>query len=116
MRSGALPEPAVTTVIASPPAREALRARQPSASGFVERDGVRVAWEQHGEGDPTILLMPTWSIFHARHWKFQVPALGRFFRVLTFDGRGNGQSDRPADPAAYADREFAADAVAVLDA
>jgi pimeloyl-ACP methyl ester carboxylesterase len=60
--------------------------------------------------------MPTWSIFHARHWKFQIPDLARFFRVLTFDGRGNGRSDRPANPAAYADREFVADAIAVLDA
>jgi pimeloyl-ACP methyl ester carboxylesterase/predicted glycosyltransferase len=33
-----------------------------------------------------------------------------------FDGRGNGQSDRPADPLAYTETEFAADALAVLDA
>ena len=91
-------------------------ARQPDASGVVERHGVRIAWDRYGDGAPTILLMPTWSIFHSRHWKFQVPYLGRHFRVVTFDGRGNGRSDRPADPAAYADVEFAADAAAVLDA
>jgi pimeloyl-ACP methyl ester carboxylesterase len=34
---------------------------------------------------------------------------------VTFDGRGNGRSDRPADTAAYDDTEFVADAVAVLD-
>ena len=32
------------------------------------------------------------------------------------DPRGNGRSDRPTDPAAYADDEFIADAIAVLDA
>jgi pimeloyl-ACP methyl ester carboxylesterase len=37
-------------------------------------------------------------------------------RVLTFDGRGNGRSDRPAGAAAYSEREFAADALAVMDA
>ena len=37
------------------------------------------------------------------------------YTVITFDGRGNGASDRPTDPAAYSDWEFAADAVAVLD-
>ena len=37
-------------------------------------------------------------------------------RVITFDGRGNGRSDRPTDPAAYGEAEFAADALAVLDA
>jgi pimeloyl-ACP methyl ester carboxylesterase len=36
--------------------------------------------------------------------------------VLTFDPRGNGRSDRPRTPAAYAEREFAGDALAVMDA
>jgi pimeloyl-ACP methyl ester carboxylesterase len=36
--------------------------------------------------------------------------------VLTFDPRGNGRSDRPSDPSAYAEAEYAADALAVLDA
>jgi pimeloyl-ACP methyl ester carboxylesterase/predicted glycosyltransferase len=35
---------------------------------------------------------------------------------VTFDPRGNGKSDRSHDPAVYAEREFAADAVAVMDA
>jgi len=103
-------------VATSPPAPEQTRARLPDASGSVERDGVRLWWERHGTGSPTILLMPTWSIFTSRHWKFQVPYLARHFRVVTFDGRGNGRSDRPAEPAAYADTEFVADAAAVLDA
>ena len=60
--------------------------------------------------------MPTWSVVHSRHWKLQIPYLARQFRVVTFDGRGNGRSDRPADAAAYADAEFVADAIAVLDA
>ena len=60
--------------------------------------------------------MPTWSIIHSRLWKMQVPYLARHYRVVTFDGRGNGKSDRPADPAAYAKEEVVADALAVLDA
>jgi pimeloyl-ACP methyl ester carboxylesterase len=52
----------------------------------------------------------------SRYWKFQIPYLARHFRVVTFDGRGNGRSDRPAEPAAYADTEFVRDAIAVLDA
>lgn len=95
---------------------DASRACLPDEDGYVERDGVRVFWERYGDGSPTILLMPTWSVVHSRHWKLQIPYLARHFRVLTFDGRGNGRSDRPPDVAAYADTEFAADAVAVLDA
>src|SRR5690242_352704 len=96
--------------------REQTRARYPDETGYVERDGVRVYWERHGDGDPAILLLPTWSILHSRFWKFQVPYLARSFKVVTFDGRGNGRSDRPTEPTAYSTSEFVADAVAVLDA
>ncbi|MBA3878026.1 MAG: alpha/beta hydrolase, partial [Anaerolinea sp.] len=82
----------------------------------MERDGVHIAWERYGDGEPTILLLPTWSIVHSRLWKMQIPYLARHYRVVTFDGRGNGRSDRPEDVAAYADTEFVADALAVLDA
>jgi pimeloyl-ACP methyl ester carboxylesterase/predicted glycosyltransferase len=91
-------------------------ARVPDDAGYVERDGVRVCWEAYGSGEPAILLMPTWSIVHSRHWKAQVHYLARHFRVVTFDGRGNGLSDRPTTEAAYADAEYVADAMAVLDA
>ena len=107
----------MTTEIAAPPTRrEQSRARYPDEHGYVERDGVHVFWERYGDGEQTILLMPTWQIVHSRMWKAQIPYLARHFRVLTFDPRGNGRSDRPQDPAAYAKREFAEDAVAVLDA
>src|SRR6266545_3646309 len=96
--------------------REQTRARYPDRQGHVERDGVRVFWEVYGDGEPTVLLLPTWSIIHSRHWKMQIPYLARHCRVLTFDGRGNGRSDRPQDPEAYAESEFAADAIAVMDA
>jgi pimeloyl-ACP methyl ester carboxylesterase len=93
-----------------------MRARLPDADGFVERDGVKVFYEVFGEGEPTIVLLPTWSIVHSRHWKAQVPYLSRHFRVVAFDGRGNGRSDSPANADAYAPAEFAADTIAVMDA
>jgi pimeloyl-ACP methyl ester carboxylesterase len=98
------------------PAREQTRARYPDEQGYVEREGVRVYYEVYGEGEPTILLLPTWSIMHSRHWKMQIPYLARHCRVVTFDGRGNGRSDRPAEAEAYSEWEFAADAIAVMDA
>ncbi len=45
-----------------------------------------------------------------------MPYVARLHRVLTFDGRGNGRSDRPTESSAYDEHEFAADALAVLDA
>jgi pimeloyl-ACP methyl ester carboxylesterase len=75
-----------------------------------------VFYEVYGEGQPTFLLLPTWSIIHSRHWKAQIHYLARHGRVVTFDGRGNGRSDRPRGVDAYVPAEFAADAVAVMDA
>jgi pimeloyl-ACP methyl ester carboxylesterase/predicted glycosyltransferase len=97
-----------------------MRAREPDLDGLVDRDGVKLFYEvfgtEHATTGPTVLLMPTWSIIHSRFWKLQVPYLARHYQVVAFDGRGNGRSDRPVGAAAYRDREFAADAFAVLDA
>jgi pimeloyl-ACP methyl ester carboxylesterase/predicted glycosyltransferase len=94
--------------------REQTRARYPDESGYVERDGVRLWYEVYGTGETTVFLLPTWSIVHSRHWKMQIPYLARHCRVVTFDGRGNGRSDRPES--GYEASEFAADALAVMDA
>jgi pimeloyl-ACP methyl ester carboxylesterase len=96
--------------------REQTRARYPDVEGFVERAGVRVFYEVYGHGEPTILLVPTWQIVHSRLWKAQIPYLARHGRVVTFDPRGNGRSDRPTSSAAYGEREMAADIIAVMDA
>ncbi len=93
-----------------------MRARQPDLAGYVDRDGVKIAYEVHGSGEPTVLLAPTWPIVDSQHWKAQVPYLARHFRVVTIDPRGNGRSNRPSDLAGYADAEYVDDMIAVLDA
>ena len=93
-----------------------MRAREPDQSGYVVNDGVRVYYEVFGAGQPTLLLMPTWQIVHSRMWKMQIPYLARHYRVVTFDPRGNGRTDRPADASAYDADRISADAEAVLDA
>jgi pimeloyl-ACP methyl ester carboxylesterase len=108
--------PAAEPSVMDTGSREQHRARYPDATGSIERDGVNVFYEVYGSGEPTILLLPTWSIIHSRFWKLQIPDLARRFRVVTFDPRGNGRSDRPTAAEAYAETEFAADALAVMDA
>jgi pimeloyl-ACP methyl ester carboxylesterase len=93
-----------------------MRACQPAVQDTVERDGVGIFYEVYGDGETTVLMLPTWSIIHSRCWKMQVPYLARYYRVITFDPRGNGRSGRPAGPEAYGERKFAADALTVLDA
>jgi pimeloyl-ACP methyl ester carboxylesterase/predicted glycosyltransferase len=98
------------------PAGEQTRARYPDAEGYVEREGVRTFYEVYGEGEPTVMFVPPWALVHSRCWKMQIPYFARHCRVLAFDPRGNGKSDRPQEPDAYNEYEYAADALAVLDA
>ena len=93
-----------------------MRAREPDVQGYIERDGVKVAYEVFGSGDTTVLFVPIDAIVDSRAWKAQVPYLARTCRVITIDPRGNGRSDRPTDPAAYGDLQYVADTIAVLDA
>jgi pimeloyl-ACP methyl ester carboxylesterase len=94
------------------------RARLPDRDGWAtDHDGVRVHWEVYGEGSSqTILLLPSAPIVHSRQWKGQVPYLARHARVVTFDGRGNGRSDRPTRVAAYEQARIVGDVRRVLDA
>jgi len=62
-----------------------MRARYPDTEGFVERDGVKVAYEVFGSGEPTLVFAPTDPLVHSRAWKAQVPYLARTSRVVTID-------------------------------
>jgi pimeloyl-ACP methyl ester carboxylesterase/predicted glycosyltransferase len=94
-----------------------MRALAPDVSSFVDRSGVRVAYDVYGPaGLPAVVLLPTWAIAESLHWKAQIPVLARRFRVITVDGRGTGRSDHPTDPVAYTLDEHADDVLAVLDA
>lgn len=97
-----------------------MRASTPDVQGRVVRDGVALGYEVYGEATtsdrPAIVLMPTWTIIHTRFWKMQIPYLARHFRVVVYDGPGNGTSDRVTDPARYTAHAYAADAAAILDA
>ena len=96
-----------------------MRARYPDTSGTVVRDGVALGYEVYGEDRPdrpTVALLPAWTIVHTRFWKMQIPYLARHFRVVVYDGPGNGRSDRVLDPARYTAGSYALDAATVLEA
>ncbi len=80
---------------------------------YVERDGVRIYFEDEGRG-PAILLTHGYSAT-LRMWDPQVSALKDRFRFLRWDLRGHGMSDSPEDPAQYSHVATVGDMVAVLD-
>ncbi|SLN54813.1 Arylesterase [Roseovarius albus] len=92
-----------------------MRAKLPHTEGTTNRDGVNLHYEIYGDGAETILFVPTWALIHSRVWKAQVPYLSERFRVITFDPRGNGKSDRPDNPDAYTIDKIVADVIAVMD-
>jgi pimeloyl-ACP methyl ester carboxylesterase/predicted glycosyltransferase len=93
-----------------------MRAKLPRKDGFVERDGVKLHYEIYGDGPQTMVFVPPWAIVHSRIYKAQLPYFSERFRCITYDGRGNGKSDRPEDVAAYSLENHVADALAVMDA
>ena len=93
-----------------------MRAKLPDRDGLVTRDGVNLAYEIYGDAPDTMLFIPPWSIVHSRIYKAQLPYFSERFRCITYDGRGNGKSDRPDDVAAYSLDNYLADALAVMDA
>lgn len=79
---------------------------------IADSQGVRIAWESYGDGPPLLLVQ---GLGYGRWgWQPIVPLLARRHRVLVFDNRGIGDSDKPPGP--YTAAEMAGDALAVLDA
>jgi pimeloyl-ACP methyl ester carboxylesterase len=93
-----------------------MRAKTPDKQGVVDRGGVKIHYEVYGDGPQTMLFIPPWSIVHARIYKAQLPYFSERFRCITFDPRGNGQSDRPTEATAYSLENYIADIIAVMDA
>ena len=78
-------------------------------------NGISINYQIDGEGagKGTIVLINGLAD-DLLSWGFQTPALVEAgYRVLSFDNRGIGKSDRPAGP--YSSKQMAADAKALVD-
>jgi pimeloyl-ACP methyl ester carboxylesterase len=83
---------------------------RPQAGAFAAtRDGVRLYYRVQGRpGAPWLVLLNA-LLTDATLWAGALPHLTPRFRVLTFDGRGQGRSDAPAE-GPYTPAQLAADA------
>ena len=79
----------------------------------IDRDGVKIYYEVHGDGPP-LLLTHGYSSTSAM-WQGQIAALSKHHTLVLWDMRGHGQSDYPDDPAAYSEALTVADIAALLD-
>jgi pimeloyl-ACP methyl ester carboxylesterase len=79
----------------------------------IDRDGVRLYYEVHGNGPPLILTHGYSST--SQMWRGQVEALSTHHRSILWDMRGHGRSDYPDDPGAYSEAQTVGDIAALLD-
>jgi len=75
-------------------------------------NGVELYYETHGDGPPVLLIHGLGS--STRDWEPQVAALATRFRVITFDVRGHGRSEKPRQR--YSVKLFADDTAALIRA
>jgi len=80
----------------------------------LNRNGVNIYYEVHGAG-PVLLLTHGYSAT-AQMWKGNIAALANKHTLVTWDMRGHGQTDYPADQSAYSEEATVADMAVILDA
>jgi 3-oxoadipate enol-lactonase len=73
---------------------------------------INLYYEIAGQGDPVVFIHGLGS--SARDWEYQVPFFAPRYRVVVFDVRGHGRSDKPPGP--YSVPLFAQDAAALIRA
>lgn len=74
-------------------------------------NGVKLYYKTHGQGE-ALVLIPGLGAGHDS-WFRQLPAFKKHFKVITFDPRSIGRSERPERP--YGFRYLADDVVGLMD-
>jgi 3-oxoadipate enol-lactonase len=77
----------------------------------VNVNGVNLYYQVHGSGEPLILISGLGA--DRKGCSFQLRHFKKFYRVVVFDNRGIGRSDKPVRP--YTIRDMAADTVGLMD-
>jgi pimeloyl-ACP methyl ester carboxylesterase len=80
----------------------------------LDRNGVQIHYEVHGDGPPLILTHGYSST--SSMWLEQIGPLSKRHKLILWDMRGHGKSDYPEDPSAYSEALTVGDIAALLDA
>ncbi len=81
---------------------------------YLDREGVKIYYEDHGKGEITLILSHGFSATSGM-WKGQVSAFKDNYRIIVWDMRGHGQSDSPDDASLYSEFHTIEDMTAILD-
>jgi pimeloyl-ACP methyl ester carboxylesterase len=82
---------------------------------YADFNGVKVHYIDRGQGEPIVLLHGGTSNLESWVTTGVVANLQKDYRVIAFDARGSGKSDKPREPKAYG-RQQALDVPRLLDA
>ncbi len=74
-------------------------------------NGIWLNYQDSGEGEPVLLVMGLGAPLQG--WEPQLPALAKRHRVICFDNRGVGRTDKPVGP--YSVHQLVDDATGLLD-
>ena len=77
-------------------------------------NGVNLFYDFQGPEDGELVILNNGVFMNTTSWAFQLPALVSRYRVLTYDMRGQGQSEHPAGE--YSLEQHGEDLVALMDA
>ncbi len=78
---------------------------------LIKANGININYESHGTGEPVVLIGGLGS--HLQSWATQIPLYSEHFKVIAFDNRGMGMSDKP--DIEYSIEMMADDTIALLD-
>jgi len=74
-------------------------------------NGVDMYYEVHGKGVPLVMIQGFAGNNQA--WFFQTPVFKKYYKVIVFDNRGIGKTDKSSEP--YTIRTMADDVIGLLD-
>jgi pimeloyl-ACP methyl ester carboxylesterase len=74
-------------------------------------NGINIDYKVEGQGTPVVMI--SGIVADKSSWKYQVAAFKKNYRVISFDNRGAGKSDKPQGP--YSIIMMARDTISLMD-
>lgn len=81
------------------------------AEDYAQVNGIKICYEIKGEGYPVLLVIGFGG--KKEDWIAQFDELSKYFKVIRFDNRGSGKSDRPTE--LYSIEAFVEDTKALME-